>query len=583
MSNETTQLSYLSKWTVMVYFAADNDLDDAAFESLRQMKQTGSNSKFNILAQLDTRGIGKTLRFRIRDRRTTLDEDTLSVEGEVNTGLSSELTNFVKWGMTQCPAEHYMLIIWGHGNGLQSASDAHRAAARTTDSVLRVNDESSLAINAKGELRVFVQEQARNGGSVPTQISIGPEIVSAITRLIKKENGEREHLFTEFTSHLNKLGVKLNDDSRSLTPSQDVLTNAELKQALEDALRTGGKLDILGMDACLMGMAETAYEIRQSVEYFIASEDAVPRASWPYDNIFSQLAAHPEMSPKEVALIVIREYLIHYRDSAKGVTLSACNLSEGAWRGLRDAVTRLVLTLKEKLDDDKVRSAVLAARAVAQAFYLKEFIDLHDFCKQLARFSADAEVKKRAEGVMKAIFNNPGNGDKSFSEGTFVWSYGYCGYPIKDAKGVSIYFPLDRLPREEYKDLDFIVQTGWAEFVESFINKLGLPAIGSPVKDKGGEFISSKNSKIASGTDEKVASGTDEKVASGTDEKVASGTDEKVASGTDEKVASGTDEKVASGTDEKIPLGSLTELPGKQQNSPQFEHEQEKKVAEKRS
>ncbi|MDQ3009118.1 MAG: clostripain-related cysteine peptidase [Acidobacteriota bacterium] len=565
--NEAT---YMSNWTVMVYFAADNDLDDVAFENLRQMKQAGSNSKFNILAQLDTRGIGQTIRFRIRDQRTTLDEDTLSVRDEINTGLGSELTNFVKWGMKQCPAEHYMLIIWGHGNGLQSASDAHRAAALTTDAVLRLDDENSLAISAKGEIRVFVQRfvqrQVSNGAAAPTQISISPEIVSAITGLRKKERGGGNEMLAGFTSQLNNLGVKLDDDR---IPSQDVLTNAELRKALEEALgdKPGGKLDILGMDACLMGMAETAYEVRKSVEYFIASEDAVPRASWPYDRMLSRLAADPAMSPKEVALIVIREYLIHYRGNNKGVTLSACHLSEGAWRGLRDAVTGLVLTLKEKLDDDKVRLAILAARATAQAFYLREFVDLHDFCKQLVRFSTDADVKKRAGGVMKAIFPNQGKGEKSFSEDTFVWTYGYCDYPLKDAKGVSIYFPLDRLPGDEYKDLEFTAQTGWAEFVESFINKLGLPGIGSPVKDKVGEFISSKNLKIVSGTDEKVASGTDEKV----------------ASGTDEKVASGTDEKVASGTDEKIPLGSLTELPSKQQNSPQFEHEQEKEAAEKRA
>ncbi|MEP7339071.1 MAG: clostripain-related cysteine peptidase [Acidobacteriota bacterium] len=540
--NET---EYMSKWTVMVYFAADNDLDDIAFENLRQMKQAGSNSQFNILAQLDSRGIGKTVRFRIRDQRTTLDEDTLSVEDEINTGLGSELTNFVKWGMELCPAEHYMLIIWGHGEGWQSANDSHRAAARTTDAVVRVSDESSLAISAKGELRLFVPQQGKNGDTAPTQISISPEIVSAITNLLKKEGDDGNNLLAEFASQLEKLGVKLNDDKRPLTQSQDVLTNTELRLALEEALRgkPGGKLDILGMDACLMGMAETAYEVRKSVEYFIASEDAVPRASWPYHRFLERLAAHPQMSPKEFALIVIREYLIHYRDNAKGVTLSACHLNEGARRGLRDAMSGLVLALKEKLDDDKTRLAVMAARAVAQSFYLREFIDLYDFCKQLARFSTDAEIKKRAEGVMKAIFPDQSEKDKSFSEDTFVWTYGHCGYPVKDAKGVSVYFPVDRLPRDEYKELEFTSQTGWGEFIESYVTKLGLPfsslagapaaaaaLAGAPVKSDDGECTGTPKLKAICGTPE------------------------------------------------KIPLGSLTELPGKQQNSPQFEHEQEKKL-----
>src|SRR5205085_6536361 len=45
--NHMSETKYMSKWTVMVYFAADNDLDDVAFENLRQIKQAGSNSRLN--------------------------------------------------------------------------------------------------------------------------------------------------------------------------------------------------------------------------------------------------------------------------------------------------------------------------------------------------------------------------------------------------------------------------------------------------------------------------------------------------------------------------------------------------------
>jgi len=536
----------------MVYFAADNDLDDIAFENLRQMKQVGSNSQLNILAQLDTRGIGKTVRFRVRDQRTTLEEDTLEIMDEVNTGLGSELTSFVKWGMKRFPADHYMLIVWGHGEGWQSANDAHRAAARTTDAVLPGTNGHSLSITAKGELRLFLPRRVGQGAVPPSQISINPGALSAASKLLKKEGKDGAHLLAEFVPHFEQAGAPLSEDQRLPVDSQDVLTDAELSRALKDV---GGKLDILGMDACLMGTAETAYEVRKSVKYFVASEDAVPRNSWPYDRIMARLAASPEMSPKEVALMIIREYLIHYRDNAKGVTLSACRLRKKARKALKKAVVELAQTLSGKLDDRNVLLAIMTARAVAQAFYLREFIDLYDFCKQLDRFCTDTDVKAKCGAVMKAIFSDEeGN---SFSKGTFVWTYGHCGYPVKDARGVSVYFPIDRLPRDEYKKLKFTAQTGWGEFIESFINKLGLPAhslafasgdlngqsAGSPVKDLGGRFMGQSNLKVASGSDEKVASGSDE----------------------------------------KIPLGSLAELPGEEQNSPQFEYEQEKKAAKKRA
>lgn len=554
--NKPSPKHYTSKWTVMVYFAADNDLDDVAFENLRQMKQAGSNSQLNILAQLDTRGIGKTVRFRVRDQRTTLEEDTLEIMGEVNTGLSSELTDFVDWGMKKFPAKHYMLIIWGHGQGWQSANDAHRAAARTTDAVQRVGD-ASLGISLEGELRVFPQRQERGDRTAPSQVSINPEIMAAITALLESDGGRSEG-HSRFAARLEHLGVKLNKDRKPPTDSQDVLTDKELKKALKVALKRnpGGRLDILGMDACLMGMAETAYEVRESVDYFVASEDAVPRNSWPYDRILARLADEPGMEPNEVALMMIREYLIHYRDNPKGVTLSACRLNDNTHGALKNALKGLAGTLMKKIEDEKTRLAIMTARAVVQSFYLKEFIDLYDFCKQLDRFSTDADVKRKCKAVMRAIFPTDGQKDNSFSDGTFVWTYGYCGYPVKDARGVSIYFPIDRLPRDEYKELEFTTQTGWGEFIESFVNKLGLPAdslafapgdlngplAGSPVKDEGGRFMGHSNLKVASGSDEKVASGSDE----------------------------------------KIPLGSLAELPGEEQNSPQFEYEQEK-AAKKRA
>ncbi len=47
-------------WTVMVYFAADNDLEDAALANLQMMKKVGSSPQVHILAQLDTRQSNQT-------------------------------------------------------------------------------------------------------------------------------------------------------------------------------------------------------------------------------------------------------------------------------------------------------------------------------------------------------------------------------------------------------------------------------------------------------------------------------------------------------------------------------------------
>ena len=55
----------LAKWTVMVYMAADNNLDRAALKDIAEMAKVGSNEKVNILVQLDREADQKTRRFFI--------------------------------------------------------------------------------------------------------------------------------------------------------------------------------------------------------------------------------------------------------------------------------------------------------------------------------------------------------------------------------------------------------------------------------------------------------------------------------------------------------------------------------------
>src|SRR5215468_4599502 len=65
-TNGKDERNHVAKWTVMVYFAADNDLEEKAIADLNEMKKVGSTDEVNIVAQLDSRGRGNTFRFRLR-------------------------------------------------------------------------------------------------------------------------------------------------------------------------------------------------------------------------------------------------------------------------------------------------------------------------------------------------------------------------------------------------------------------------------------------------------------------------------------------------------------------------------------
>jgi hypothetical protein len=66
--------------------------------------------------------------------------------------------------------------------------------------------------------------------------------------------------------------------------ARDSLTLHELRDVFELVKKKlrGKKLDILGMDSCLMSMAEVYYQLVGSVDYLVGAEGFEPSGGWPY-------------------------------------------------------------------------------------------------------------------------------------------------------------------------------------------------------------------------------------------------------------------------------------------------------------
>src|SRR5688572_2403570 len=100
------------KWTVLVYMAADNDLDDAGIADLLEMKKVGSTSQVNVVVQFDrAAGRGKTRRFYV-SRGRNFRSDSVAMMEETNTGDASTLQRFVRWANANYPAQRYLLVLW---------------------------------------------------------------------------------------------------------------------------------------------------------------------------------------------------------------------------------------------------------------------------------------------------------------------------------------------------------------------------------------------------------------------------------------------------------------------------------------
>ncbi|MCD4783018.1 MAG: hypothetical protein K8T10_04210 [Candidatus Eremiobacteraeota bacterium] len=114
-------------WTVLVYEAADNDLEKFMVQDVNDMESIGSNTDLNIVVQMDrgkepselSGGWGGVRRLKLtkNDDPYNIDSPVLQDLGQINMSAPENLSDFIQWGMKNFPANHYMLVMSDHGAG----------------------------------------------------------------------------------------------------------------------------------------------------------------------------------------------------------------------------------------------------------------------------------------------------------------------------------------------------------------------------------------------------------------------------------------------------------------------------------
>ena len=138
--------------------------------------------------------------------------------GDLNTGSTKTLVDFVQWAHHLFPAERYALVLWGHGSG-HDDQNVYRADPW-------IGKPRTAARLAQRRLGFF----------------------SGTRRSILEQGPTRGYGY---------------DDTAG-----DFLDNGELRKALLQVKEIlGRKLDLLGFDACLMAMIEVAYQIHDLGQY----------------------------------------------------------------------------------------------------------------------------------------------------------------------------------------------------------------------------------------------------------------------------------------------------------------------------
>lgn len=418
----------------MVYMAADNNLYRDAKANLAEMLHPGSTAQMNVVVQKDGPRPGKSVRYFLGSEGRAIEQPPYQVE---NLNRELRLEEFLSWCGREYPAERYFLVLWGHGEGL----DRLYTNSRPRDSrLIGLAEDDSPESGVPSSLKSELKEALR--------------ITFAPVGVMHEENANR------------------------------YLKDVQLGTALKTFTLNNRKIDLLGFDACLMGMAEICHEIRDCVSFVVASADTIPSEGWPYHLILTDLARNPGMDPPVLSAVIVNRYIQSYSKRAKRVSLSSFDLT--ACDELAKKMRCLVTKLKDLCSDgssDHVRK-LCAARDASQCFEERDYIDLFIFCRSLQQSFANHAIGETAKQIIEILVVKP-----------YVIYHDHSDLKkLKDSEGLSIYFPtqLDvaRSSKEEsatakepphsgkgeiaeyqviwpaYKELKFCKFTGWAAFLE---------------------------------------------------------------------------------------------------------------------
>src|ERR1700722_10907775 len=209
------------QWTVMIYANGKNSLEQDALNNFHSMAKIGSTKDVNVVVELgrpqnpsgDDGGWAGVYRFLVKKGMDPIPDNAITrvaALGESeDMGQPATLRNFIAWAKKTYPAQKLMLIIWNHGQGWRFE--------------LAANKEVRYATN-----RAQLSKSLKDTGEADTPTLGGIKAIS------------------------------IDDDTGS------ILYNRDVEDVLASTFDTQKPLDVLGFDACLMSMIESAYAFSPS-------------------------------------------------------------------------------------------------------------------------------------------------------------------------------------------------------------------------------------------------------------------------------------------------------------------------------
>lgn len=231
------------------------------------------------------------------------------------------------------------------------------------------------------------------------------------------------------------------------------LYNYEVRESL-----TGKGIDVIGFDACLMGMIEVAYELAGVADYMIASPQTEPGGGWNYTYWLSDFLT-TDLSPMELMRVVVEAYAQEYSGEA-ATTLAGYDLSQiGPVMTALDNFALEMISLSNTWwsswgvnYNNYALQQLNGALDTMERF--DENYDLYDLV-DIADKSSSAALISALSNFIPYEWNNP-SGDI------------FSGDP--NSHGLAIYFGMNSEYIDDYRSVNrFNADSKWTDYLEALL------------------------------------------------------------------------------------------------------------------
>ncbi|MGB9589639.1 MAG: clostripain-related cysteine peptidase, partial [Candidatus Hydrothermia bacterium] len=246
------------------------------------------------------------------------------------------------------------------------------------------------------------------------------------------------------------------------------VSGGEIREITESAFNILGRnLSIISYDACLMGLLEVEYEVKDFTDVSLHSEETEPWDGYPYDMLMPWLNSHPGASPQELGHNFAEIYVNSYKpggtqyDGSSNITHSA--VDQGPW------FTRYCLAVDEFSRElikagGKNQAQISSCYQNAQRYADDDLMDIYDFAKAIAGTgSLPAELRAAAQALMDI------QGDGSvYNDTALIGSFWYDNDDswgsVAGSHGIAIYGPTGS-PDSQWRNLYWAKNSSWWWFI----------------------------------------------------------------------------------------------------------------------